>query len=67
MSTIVLTVILINITEFHFRIIAQWSILQNIMNRTVDIVLSSRVILQTSYFISYILLSTSQFFLQTSL
>jgi len=57
------TVILIDVTEFHFRIIAHWSILQNVMDRAVDILLPSRVILETIYFIIYVLLSASLLFL----
>ena len=51
-----------NSKAFHFRIITHWSILQSIMDRTVDIVLSCRVILETVYFIIYVLVSTSQLF-----
>ena len=45
------------------RIIAHWSILQNIMDRAEDILLPSRVILETIYFIIYVLLSASLLFL----
>jgi len=51
-----------NSKAFHFRIITHWSILQNIMERTVDIVLSCRVIFETVYFIIYVLVSASQLF-----
>ena len=47
MSALVLTVIRMDITEFHFRINAHWSILQNIIDKTLDIALSSLVILET--------------------
>ena len=63
MSAIVVTVIQIDITEFHFRIVSHWSILQNIMDRAVDILLPSRVLLETIHFIIYVLLSASLFFL----
>ena len=63
MSAIVVTVIQIDVTEVHFGIIAHWYILQNIMDRAVDILLPSRVILETIYFIIYILLSASLLFL----
>jgi len=59
MSAIVVTVVQIDITEVHFGLIAHWSILQNIMDRAVDILLPSRVILDTIYFIMYVLLSAS--------
>ena len=62
-SAIVVTVIRIDVTEVHFGIIAHWSILQNIMDRAVDILLPSRVILETIYFIIYVLLSASLLFL----
>ena len=63
MSATVVTVIPIDITEVHFGIIAHWSILQTIMDRAVDILLPSRVILETIYFIIYVLLSASLLFL----
>ena len=63
MSAIVVTVIQIDITEFHFRFVSHWSILQNIMDRPVAILLPSRVILETIHFIIYVLLSASLFFL----
>ena len=62
-SAIVVTVIQIDVTEVHFGIIAHWSILQNIMDRAEDILLPSRVILETIYFIIYVLLSASLLFL----
>ena len=37
MSAIVVTVIQIDVTEVHFGIIVHWAILQNIMDRAVDI------------------------------
>ena len=61
MSAIVVTVIQIDVTEVHVGIIAHWSTLQNIMDRAVDILLPSRVILQTIYFIIHVLLSASLF------
>ena len=66
MSAIVVTVILIDVTEFHFRIIAHWSILQNVMDRAVDILLPGRVILETIYCIIYVLLNASLFFCKIS-
>ena len=42
MSAIVVTVIQIDVTEVHFGIIAHWCILQNIMDRAVDILLQWR-------------------------
>ena len=48
MSAIVVTVIQIGVTKVHFGIIGQWCILQNIMDRAVDILLPS------SYIGSYI-------------
>ena len=36
----VLTVFLMNIIEFHSRINARWSILQKMMERTLDVVFS---------------------------
>ena len=63
MSAIVVTVIQIDVTEVHFGIIAHWCILQNIMDRAEDILLPSRVILETIYFILYVLLSASPLFL----
>ena len=63
MSAIVVTVIQIGVTTVHFGIIAHWSILQNIMDRAVDILLPSRVILEVIYFIIYVLLSASLLFL----
>ena len=59
MSAIVVTVIQIDVTEVHFGILAHWSILQNVMDRAVDILLLSRVILQTICFIIYVPLSAS--------
>ena len=63
MSPIVVTVVQTDITEVHFGFIAHWFILQNIMDRAVDILLPSRVILETIYFIIYVLLSASLLFL----
>ena len=63
MSAIVVTVVQIDITEVHFGIIAHWFILRNIMDRAVDILLPSRVILEAIYFIIYVLLSASLLFL----
>ena len=63
MSAIVVTLIQIDVTEVHFGIIAHWSILQNIMDRAEDILLPSRVIFETIYFIIYVLLSASLLFL----
>ena len=63
MSAIVVTVIQIDVTEVHFGIIAHWSKLQNIMDRAEDTLLPSRVILETIYFIIYVLLSASLLFL----
>jgi len=62
LSAIVLAVIQIHFSEFQFKIIAHWCMLQNIIIRTVAIVLSSRVILETVYFIIYVLPSASQLF-----
>ena len=63
MSAIVVTVIQIGVTKVHFGVIADWCILQNIMDRAVDILLPSRVILEAIYFIIYVLLSASLLFL----
>ena len=63
MSAIVVTVIQIGVTKVHFGIIAHWSILHNIMDRAEDILLPSRVILETIYFIIYVLLGASLLFL----
>lgn len=60
LSAIVLAVIQIHFSEFQFKIIAHWCMLQNIIIRTVAIVLSSRVILETVYFLIYVLLSAYQ-------
>ena len=63
MSAIAVTAIQIDVTEVHFGIIAHWSILQNVKDRAVDNLLPSRVILETIYFIIYILLRASLLFL----
>ena len=63
MSAIVVTVIQVDVTEVHFGIIVHWSILQNILDRAVDILLPSRVILETICFIIHVLLSASLLFL----
>ena len=47
--------------EVHFKLITYWSILQNIIDRTVDIVYSCRVILETVYFIIYVLVLLNYF------
>ena len=61
MSVRVVTVIQIDVTEVNFGIIAHWSILQSVMDRAVDILLPSRVKLETIYFIIYVLLNASLF------
>ena len=49
-----------NVIEFHFRINAYWSILQNSLDRAIDVIFPIEVIFETV--LSYILLITSQLF-----
>ena len=56
-----------NSKAFHFGIITHWSILQNIMDRIVDIALSCRVLFETVYLIIYVLASASPLFFARNL
>ena len=44
MPAMVLNINKVDITEFHFRLIAQWSILQHALDVTVDFAFSIRII-----------------------
>ena len=52
----VLTVVQMSMAEFHHRISALYSILQNIMDRTVDIVFAIKGTLETIYLFVYVCL-----------
>ena len=58
---------LLTVAQFHFKATAYWCMLQTIVDRTVDVVFCSGVILETIYCMLYIVISAAKVYFATLL